>query len=72
MTLYTTRRHVAFQIDDDDHDAVSKHSWHIDTQGYPRGYVPTERGRRMIRLHLFLLGRAAGPSMGSREPRQAR
>lgn len=51
MVLYTTKHRIPFQIDEADYEVVSRHTWHVHTDGYVR------TGRN-IRLHTLLLGKA--------------
>lgn len=54
MILYTRKHRVPFEIDERDFAAVSQHTWCVDARGYPC----TRIGKRTIKLHLLLLGKA--------------
>lgn len=59
MIVYSNKRRVPFQIDDDDYEAVSYYSWNISSCGYPVTTIgKAGNGRKTITLHRFLLGPA--------------
>lgn len=58
MIVYTDKHRVPFQIDEDDYEAVSHYSWHIEDSGYPRTHVGKRPTACKLLLHAFLLGRA--------------
>jgi hypothetical protein len=57
MIVYTDKLKLPFLIDDEDWEIVSRYSWCIDSQGYPR-LSTYKRGTSNPRLHSFLLGNA--------------
>lgn len=62
MICYTDKHRIPFQIDEDDYEAVSRYYWYVDHYGYPGtsiGKWPDPR-RRVISLHVFLLGMRDG------------
>jgi hypothetical protein len=58
MIVLTDKHRVPFQIDDVDHEAVSRYSWCLLTCGYPATAVGKGSLRRVVTLHEFLLGAA--------------
>ena len=63
VIYYTDKKHIPFQVDEDDLDAVSRYCWYIGDVGYPTtntGKWPHQR--TAVRLHQFLLG-PAGPGL---------
>lgn len=59
MIVYSDRKRVPFEIDDDDYESVSHYFWRINRYGYPVTDVGRYKfGRRVVSLHLFLLGPA--------------
>lgn len=69
MIMYTDKHKIPFQIDEEDHESVSRYSWYM-SHGYPttnlRSYNPLGHhwdgsnwyGRIPAYLHIFLNGRA--------------
>lgn len=64
MIIYTKKHKIAFQIDEDDFEIVSRYTWCIQSKGYIRTAVPVfndegERcGQRVMLLHNMLMGPA--------------
>jgi len=61
MIILTNKDRTPFQIDEEDHETVSRFSWWINT-GYPCTKIRTGKGYheeyRHIRIYVFLLGPA--------------
>lgn len=54
MIVYTNKYKIPFQIDEEDFERVSQHTWCIDSGGYPCSGI----GFSTMRLHEFLMGKA--------------
>jgi len=59
MVLKTRKHKISFEVDEDDFDRVSKHTWACDSIGY----VITTINGEAVRLHRFIMGFPEGLSI---------
>ena len=56
MVCYTKKHHIKFQIDDEDYERVSQHTWCCNSAGY----VSTNINKRYVSLHQFIMNTPVG------------
>ncbi len=69
MILYTDKHRIPFQIDEEDYEAVRRYSWSIYGPGYLTTTVGRRPHRRLVHLHVFLMGRAPEGTVWDHENR---